>query len=246
MLDFSQLPDVSALHPEFTELGERDYAAHMKAREDALHEVFGPSHPDDSILSPRDPNLMINWPGGGVYQFPPRDKRSSWHYVTSGLAQPVSSSETPQLAEGEERFSGFGIELVISTPSEANWAPDVLINLVKYMLFQKSSRVILPGHRIPCNGPLVLDTDTELTHLVATNSREYDTEIMLPAGHRWLNCFVPSPTRDGRRVCFGSWPRMPDDEPRIRQQLETHPRRVQKAMGRSMTFAPLPLLAEFF
>jgi hypothetical protein len=180
MLDFSRLPDVADIHPELTELGERVYAAHMKAREDALEHIFGKSHPNGDILSPTDPNLMINWPGGGLYQYPPNEKLHAWHYVTSGLAQPVPDDDSTATPDG--RYSGFGIELVISAPEQANWAPDVLLNLVRYLLFQENARVILPGDRLPCNGPLVRDTDTKLSFLVATSSPEYATEIMLPGG----------------------------------------------------------------
>jgi hypothetical protein len=183
MFDSSQLPNVDDLglkHPV-----EVAYASHMAARENALHAIFGPTDPPDEILSPGDPNLFINWSGGGIYQYPPGHGRRSWHYVTSGLSQPPIDGEgTAESIEDEdgERYSGFGIELVLSTSGKAAWAPHVLVNLVKYLLFQKNARVILPGDRIPCNGPLVLDTNTQLTHLVATTSDEYETEIRLPAG----------------------------------------------------------------
>lgn len=187
MFDSSCLPNVDDLgleHP--CEVG---YASHMAAREKALHTIFGPTEPPDQILSPGDPKLFINWSGGGVYQYPPGHGRRSWHYVTSGLSQPPihDDGEAESIVDEDgERFSGFGIELVISTREKVMWAPDVLLNLVKYLLFQKDSRVILPGDRIPCNGPLVLDTNTELNHLVATTSAEYETEILLPAGKCYL------------------------------------------------------------
>lgn len=183
MLDFSALPNVDDLGLE--QPGEIAYAAQMAAREHALHSLFGPSDPPDQIMSPGDPNLFINWPGGGIYQYPPTEKRPSWHYVTSGLSQPHIDDDgtaQPVVDDDGQRYSGFGIELVISTFERVAWAPDVLINLVKYLLFQKNARVILPGDRIPCNGPLVLGTATPLTHLVATTSNNYETEIVLPVG----------------------------------------------------------------
>lgn len=183
MFDSSELPNVDDLGLE--EEGEIAYASQMAARENALHSIFGPSDPPDQIMSPRDPNLFVNWPGGGVYQYPPSDKRASWHYVTSGLSQPDTDDDgnaEPNVDEDGERYSGFGIELVISTADQVAWAPAVLLNLVKYLLFQENARVILPGDRIPCGGPLVLDTDTQLTFLVATTSDQYETEILLPAG----------------------------------------------------------------
>lgn len=184
--DSSELPDVSDRFPEGARM-EGLYAAHMEARERAYRAIFGPSDPPDTILSPGDPNLMINWPGGGVYIFPPRSGRTGWHYVTHGLAQPMEDDlPASTVPDSEDPISGLGIELVISTPDKCSWAPDVLFNLTKYMLFQPGARAILPGHRVPCNGPLVLGTNTPLRHLVGTRSSEYPSDIRLPAGYCWL------------------------------------------------------------
>jgi hypothetical protein len=184
MYDSSSIPIVDDLGLE--QPGEIAYAAQMAARENALHAIFGPTDPPDQILSPGDPNLFINWSGGGIYQYPPNGNRKSWHYVTSGLSQPHIDDDAnpePVIDEDGERYSGFGIELVISTIEKVAWAPNVLVNLVKYLLFQENARVILPGDRIPCNGPLVLETTTPLRYLVATTSSEYESQILLPVGH---------------------------------------------------------------
>jgi hypothetical protein len=183
MFDSSALPNVDDLG--LKQPGEIAYAAQMAAREHALHSIFGPTEPPDRIMSPGDSSLLINWSGGGIYQYPPNGRRTAWHYVTSGLSQPEIDDEAnpqPVVDDDGERYSGFGIELVISTIEMVAWAPAVLINLVKYLLFQKNARVILPGDRIPCNGPLVLDTTTPLTYLVATTSNQYENEILLPVG----------------------------------------------------------------
>jgi hypothetical protein len=183
MFDSSAIPNVDDLGLE--QPVEIAYAAQMAARENALQSIFGPTEPSDRILSPSDPHLLINWCGGGIYQYPPHGNRSSWHYVSSGLSQPHIDDDAnaePIIDDDGQRYSGFGIELVISTIEKVAWAPDVLINLVKYLLFQKNSRVILPGDRIPCNGPLVLETNTSLSYLVATTSTEYESEILLPVG----------------------------------------------------------------
>ena len=185
-IDSSLLPDLSERFPDGAGQ-EALYAAHMEARQRAFQTIFGESNPPGMILIPSDPNLTINWPGGGVYVYPPGGDRTGWHYVTHGLAQPmgddISAEPSP---DDEEQISGWGIELVLSTPEKNSWAPDVLFNLTKYILFQTSSRVILPGDRIPCNGPLVLGTDTPLRHLIAVRSPEYASNVRLPAGYCWL------------------------------------------------------------
>jgi hypothetical protein len=181
-LDFSRLPDVSKLHPELDE-GERAFAAHMKAREDAYAHIFGQTDPPDQILSPSDPDLTINWPGGGVYAFPPRGARTAWHYVTHGLAQPVQGPEDEEDdEEDDEPVSGLGIELVIATPSRTEWAPLLLIDCVRYMLFDPNARLIVPGDRMPTGAFTSYAEGTALTHMIATTSDDYDHHILLPAG----------------------------------------------------------------
>jgi hypothetical protein len=180
-LDFSKLPDVSKLHPELDE-DERIFAAHMKAREDAYAHIFGQTDPPNQILSPSDPELTINWPGGGVYAFPPRGERSGWHYVTHGLAQPFDGPEDFDEEDEDEPVSGLGIELVISTPSPCDWAPLLLIDCVRYMLFDENASLIVPGDRMPTRAFESYAGGSLLTHMIATTSEEYDHHILLPAG----------------------------------------------------------------
>jgi hypothetical protein len=177
VLDFSMIPDVRRAHPELKSESERARAAHLLAREEAYGAIFGAGR----ILSPSDANLMLNWPGGGVYQYRPGSGRRGWHYVTHGLSQPEQPSMETET--DKNAASGWGIELVISTPAECKWAPDVLFNLVNYLLFQPSSRPIWPRHSLACDGPLVPGSKTKLNHLLATLSPEYENAIRLPGGH---------------------------------------------------------------
>ncbi len=181
-LDYSRLPDVSAEHPELDE-DERAYAAHMKAREDALHEVFGDTEPKGQILSPGDADLQVNWPGGGVHVYAPADGRTGWHYVTHGLAQPfeLEEGEAPPDAP-QDQPSGFGIELAISTPEPATWAPQLLLNFVRYLFFDDDAAVFHPGDRIPCPAFTDVEKGTKISHLICVQSPEYKSEILLPGG----------------------------------------------------------------
>ena len=200
-LDFSRLPDVAAEHPELDET-ERLYAAHMKAREDAFAMIFGDTEPKGQILSPAEPDLVMNWPGGGVHAYAPRQGRTGWHYVTHGLAQPFDAEDAAALAptpagepEGEgqgggeaceeapdEKPSGFGIELAISTPEESTWAPQLLLNFVRYLLFEEESEVFHPGDRIPCPAFDEVKKGTKISSLICIESPEYTAEILLPGG----------------------------------------------------------------
>ncbi len=176
MIDFSKLPK----KPFLAKKTDFAFEAHMITREKAFNEIFGLSYPDNKIIVPSDGNLLLNWPGGGIFQYEPKESRTGWHYVTHGLSQP--DKPILKTEKNEDACSGFGIEFVISTPDLNNWAPNVLMNLVKYLLFQKTSKIIYPYHRLPCNGPIVTDTDTQITHLLAVPSPEYENEIQLPAG----------------------------------------------------------------
>ncbi len=180
VLDARELPDVSAEHPELTDPEERMFAAHMLARENALTKIFGPTEPPDQILSPSDPELVANWPGGGVHQYPPRGTRRTWHYVTHGLSQPFDEADAEEFATDPDSASGFGVEFVISTPEPCTWAPDVLIGLVKYLLLDEDARAIEPGHRFACE---VEGLVTELDHMLAIMSPEYECQLVLPGGH---------------------------------------------------------------
>lgn len=201
-LDFSTLPEVADLHPELNS-DELWFAAHMHARESAYLSIFGESEPDGNILSPGDPTLFINWPGGGVFQYPPGQGRRGWNCVTHGLAQPDSPEDAAESAADPDGWSGCGIELVISTPDRCHWAPHVLINLVKYLLFQKGARLILPGDRVPCNGPIVLGTNTAIRHVIALLSSEYPHQIRLPAGMCQLVHLVGA--TDGEIAAAQAW-----------------------------------------
>lgn len=180
MIDFSELPDVAEEHPELDDEVERLFAAHMIARERALDAIFGPTDPPDGILSPADPDLMVAWPGGGIYAFPPRGDRRGWHYVTHGLAQPFGPDGVP--AEGGERWSGLGVELVIATPGRSDWAPSLLVDFVRYLLLDDAAELIVPGDRIPTSAFRTYTPGSELSHVIATLSPDYEHEIMLPGG----------------------------------------------------------------
>lgn len=111
-------------------------------------------------------------------QVPPRKsrKRPHWHYVTEALTQP--DDPVAAIRDGDPYYS---FELVLSTAEEAHWPIAVLMNIGRYYRGPKG-RPFYPWQYFPCNGPLVLETDTALNHLITVRPREYDPVITLPGG----------------------------------------------------------------
>lgn len=192
-LDFSLLPDVSDFDPEKDDPEIAAFDAHMQVRANALHYIFGKSHPEDSVWSPStDHELFLNWPGGAIMCFPPQGDRQNWYFVTHGLSQPPMEDDLIPVAldeyldwreaRGEEEVSGWGIELVISTRDFYDWPLNLLMELVQYLLFNENSQIILPGHRLPLAGPILPATNPLLNHLLAVTSSEYPSTIRLPGG----------------------------------------------------------------
>jgi hypothetical protein len=182
VLNFSVLPDVSQEHPELP-AEDHWYPAHMRALEAAYLYVFGGCEPPGQILSPSQTDLMATWPGGGVYQYPPRGRRSAWHYATFGLSQPFSEKEARAAETEADPVAGLGIELVMSATEPQVWAPNILLELVRYLFFAEDASVFVAGERIPFAGFQQLGFPTPLTHLLVVTSADYPCELMLPGGH---------------------------------------------------------------
>ena len=191
-IDFSQLPDVSDGYPDPEEQWLAESTAHELARYNALRFIFGETYPEDSVLETKDPDLLFNWIGGCVVCFPPQANRKSWYYVTHGLAQPFGEDDyMPAILadyldyrdmNDEEALSGWGIELVVSTRDFYDWVPELLLSLVRYLLFAEGSQIILPGHRLPLGSSIDSAAEPGLNHLLAVTNPEYPSTIRLPGG----------------------------------------------------------------
>ena len=63
------------------------------------------------------------WLTHGVFKSPPSKKRNTWAYVASRMSNPWES-------EVSEEYSGLGMEFVLETNQESNWAIEVLQTLM--------------------------------------------------------------------------------------------------------------------
>ena len=184
-VDYSQWPDISAEHPYATDEAEKAYIQYIVAREYFYTHFFGECYPKGMIIKSGDPNLIANWPSGGVYKFAPNDKLKEWHYVTSGLSQLYSPEEVKKLPkdEIENMYSAWGHEFVISSKDHEDWPSEILFFLVKHFVLDNAPRRFQKGSRIPLGGPIKRNTKSKLDHLVCTFSGDYPADVLLPGGH---------------------------------------------------------------
>ena len=102
-----------------------------------------------------------------------------WHYVTYGFTELYEKeSEDPEV-------SGYGFELTFrlkrgKEKQPPTWPVSLLQNLARYVF--SSGNVFGPGHHMNANGPIALETDTQLTALGFRTDPELG-ELDTPNGH---------------------------------------------------------------
>src|SRR5262249_11896471 len=65
---------------------------------------------------------------------------------------------------------------------KSEWAPLLLIDFVRYLLFDERAQLIVPGDRVPTSALAAYVPETELAAVIATTSEDYGHHILLPAG----------------------------------------------------------------
>lgn len=103
-----------------------------------------------------------------------------WHFITYGLSE-LYAKESEDAA-----VSGYGIELTFrlrcaATDTETPaWPLNLLQNLARYIF--KTGNVFASGHWMNANGPIALETDTELVSIAFVSDPELPA-IETPNGH---------------------------------------------------------------
>ena len=103
------------------------------------------------------------WLTHGVFKSQPSETRKTWAYVTSGMSNPWES-EVP------EEYSGLGVEFVMETDEEADWAIEVLQTLMAYNLLLATGQMgdfptlILWSSRSTCFVTIYQDYDVYAAH----------------------------------------------------------------------------------
>jgi hypothetical protein len=109
-----------------------------------------------------------------ILAYAPDPLRPYWIYVTAGLA-------TPWVQEVPDEVSGFGCELMIKSPTDAEWPAQVLRSMAFYIF--NHAGTISPGVRIALNASISPNIDSELRNLFVWYADEApDAWYQLPSG----------------------------------------------------------------
>lgn len=121
--------------------------------EKSYKEIFGDTGPGIFPLSSEifaqmnAKSIDPRWFTYGVLKCPPSGQRKTWAYVTSGMSNPWETEEP-------EEYSGMGVEFLMETENEENWAIEVLQTLMAYNLMLATGQMgdfppLDYGHRVP-------------------------------------------------------------------------------------------------
>jgi hypothetical protein len=109
-----------------------------------------------------------------ILAYGPDPFRPFWTYVTAGIASPWLQSEPAEV-------SGFGCELIVKSPADAPWAPQLLRTMAFYIFSHAGT--LSPGVRIGLNGPIAVNTDSLIRNAIIWYADEApDAWYELPSG----------------------------------------------------------------
>lgn len=138
-----------------------------------FHERFGQADVD-----PR-------WTFYGVFEFAPTADRPSWVYVTSGHSNPWESAQEPG---GPDDLSGAGVEFLLATAEQGDWAIRTLLDLLAFDLLLCAGRYpgsspLGPGDRVPLRAPINGDEACLIRNVLATHTDDVWPGFALPSGY---------------------------------------------------------------
>jgi hypothetical protein len=194
-----------------------------KVRDELYQELFGPYTrvmpqnygPPSSDVSPETTEKKTFDEGGSadpgdpgadeqhlaVLTYAPDPQRPYWMYVTAGLS-------SPWLQERPDEVSGFGCELILKSPVDAQWPPQVLRSMALHIF--NHAGVLSPGKRVALNAPIAPYTDSALRNLFVWYPDEApDCWYQLPSGGFGLFVAIGI-TDDEVKYCesveeYGTW-----------------------------------------
>ena len=109
-----------------------------------------------------------------VLAYGPDPFRPHWTYITAGISSPWVHYEPQEV-------SGFGCELMIKSPVDLPWAPQVLRTIAFYIF--NHAGTLSPGVRIGLGGPIQAGSDSALRNVIIYYADEApDCWYQLPSG----------------------------------------------------------------
>jgi len=144
-----------------------------KARDELYESLFGPY----TSVSPVDyapPEDNVDNQRLAVLAYAPDPTRPYWTYVTAGLS-------TPWLQQEPLEVSGFGLELIVKSPTEAEWPAQILRTMAYYIFNHMGT--LSPSVRLTLNSPIVAGGDSLLRNMLIWYADDApDCWYQLPSG----------------------------------------------------------------
>ena len=171
---------------------------------DAIDEVVGRVYPDQKpmhygtatpyFLGGKDPLVGISAYSNST------DGVAWWHFVTYGY------SELFEKESDDPDQSGFGFEMtlrLVKQPGEDEppmWAMSFLQNIATYVF--ETGNAFAEGHHMDVNGPIALESETELTAIILTEDDMF-RPINSPNG--WVRFLQMVGITEDERIAAISW-----------------------------------------
>ena len=159
--------------------------------EEAYPRLFG-SHGrgifvlSDSLFRERFKQVAVDprWLFCGAIEFGPTAERPSWVYVTSGHSNPW---ESEQGADNSEEPYDAGVELLLETTEQGEWAIRTLLNLLAFDLLlcagcYPGKPPFTPGDRIPLRAPINGDEACLIRNVLVTHAPDRWPGFAVPSG----------------------------------------------------------------
>ena len=159
--------------------------------EEAYPRLFG-SHGQgifvlsDSLFRERFGQVAVDprWLFCGVFEFGPTAERPSWVYVTSGHSNPWESERG---ADDSEEPDDTGVELLLETTEQGEWAIRALLNVLALDLLlcagcYPGKPPLTPGDRISLRAPINGDEACLIRNVLVTHAADKWPGFAVPSG----------------------------------------------------------------
>ncbi|RVD55906.1 suppressor of fused domain protein [Mesorhizobium sp. M2D.F.Ca.ET.223.01.1.1] len=138
------------------------------------------------------------WLFYGVFEHAPRPQRPYWLYVTSGHSNPWEQEEDAYDPEGE---SGAGVEFILASTEQGDWAIRCLQNLLAFDLLLGAGHFggrgpLGEGDRIPLRSPINGVEGCEVRNVVVVRTPLLPSGFTLPSGRVEFFTFVGMTDRE--------------------------------------------------